>query len=528
MATSNALPHEFEQSYLELTAFPRNHIEAKSYGDAILKGYHERLSDGERLMFLQDEDKIKVPIRDISADGSVTKVNVLNDDQLKDLLGHVPQDPMQNLVNGSNRPLAQVSIRVQKDAKCRFVFLITKSAVAPLELSGTMLRRLLTHYQVMPQFLDFICLYGSSDTEDNGLRFSGFKSAKVLKNPTPAMCIPQMDRSGRAFQLCYNLKVTRWGEVDNTMSWTIEQYAVYHRFDVGTGVQVWMIGDPHAEIKERVGEMFRERGAHQSKFDTIDHALGSSLETHLALAAWVTSQWKRAVLDLGKIIHDLNLEIAYIEATFDRENQSSATLGEVQKWEDKTNETAIIMAFNVNVLKLFREFYKGLVHDENFPNRERWACQQEVHKFASQVDEVIDEAEMLASMATGLAKVVARKKASFIQFLQGQTAAVAYELNIKMFEQANQSATEAIAMRIITVVTLIYLPATFSSTFFSTDIVKYQDGESFSWLALTRFMQVTVPLMFLTFLIAGGWFWVESKKRSSPTRSSEKRDSTDE
>ncbi|KAI3539958.1 hypothetical protein CABS01_10027 [Colletotrichum abscissum] len=485
MATSNALPHEFEQSYLELTAFPRNHIEAKSYGDAILKGYHERLSDGERLMFLQDEDKIKVPIRDISADGSVTKVNVLNDDQLKDLLGHVPQDPMQNLVNGSNRPLAQVSIRVQKD------------------------------------FLDFICLYGSSDTEDNGLRFSGFKSAKVLKNPTPAMCIPQMDRSGRAFQLCYNLKVTRWGEVDNTMSWTIEQYAVYHRFDVGTGVQVWMIGDPHAEIKERVGEMFRERGAHQSKFDTIDHALGSSLETHLALAAWVTSQWKRAVLDLGKIIHDLNLEIAYIEATFDRENQSSATLGEVQKWEDKTNETAIIMAFNVNVLKLFREFYKGLVHDENFPNRERWACQQEVHKFASQVDEVIDEAEMLASMATGLAKV-------FIQFLQGQTAAVAYELNIKMFEQANQSATEAIAMRIITVVTLIYLPATFSSTFFSTDIVKYQDGESFSWLALTRFMQVTVPLMFLTFLIAGGWFWVESKKRSSPTRSSEKRDSTDE
>lgn len=104
-------------------------------------------------------------------------------------------------------------------------------------------------------------------------------------------------------------------------------------------------------------------------------------------------------------------------------------------------------------------------------------------------------------------------------------------LTIKIGTMAQR---EAIAMRIITVVTLIYLPATFVSvsvkdflihwillitpkTFFSTDIVKYQDQNSgngnntsstsfmgsFSKIALERWLQVTIPLTFLTLVI--GW-----------------------
>jgi hypothetical protein len=65
---------------------------------------------------------------------------------------------------------------------------------------------------------------------------------------------------------------------------------------------------------------------------------------------------------------------------------------------------------------------------------------------------------------------------------------------------------EAIIVRIITIVTLIYLPATFVSTFFSTDVIKYQGQESpegtFSKIAMVRWMQVTVPLTVLTIAFA--------------------------
>ena len=61
-------------------------------------------------------------------------------------------------------------------------------------------------------------------------------------------------------------------------------------------------------------------------------------------------------------------------------------------------------------------------------------------------------------------------------------------------------------VRIITFVTLVFLPATFVSTLFSTDIIKYQledhpDGK-YSQAAMNRWLQVTIPLTFMTLLAA--------------------------
>ena len=53
-------------------------------------------------------------------------------------------------------------------------------------------------------------------------------------------------------------------------------------------------------------------------------------------------------------------------------------------------------------------------------------------------------------------------------------------------------------------------------TFFSTDVVKYQNGgedgnnpsgTSYSKLALERWFEVTAPLTLLTFIIAVGWYY---------------------
>ena len=103
---------------------------------------------------------------------------------------------------------------------------------------------------------------------------------------------------------------------------------------------------------------------------------------------------------------------------------------------------------------------------------------------------------------------------------------------------------DSLTVRIIAFLTFIYLPATFVSviivyhflvsdvlkrrqTFFSTDIVKYQNQNSvstgdasgptkqyvsFSAIALNRWLQVTLPLTFLTFVAAVLWLWREDRK----------------
>lgn len=125
-----------------------------------------------------------------------------------------------------------------------------------------------------------------------------------------------------------------------------------------------------------------------------------------------------------------------------------------------------------------------------------------------------------------------------LQHLQAQATEVMEDLTKNMFQLGIMGQKEAIAMKIITVVTLVYLPATFvsvriilsflishrpltdlSQTFFSTDVVKYQNqnndlstvtnqtsSQSYSGLALERWIEVTFPLTFLT-VVAAVYFY---------------------
>ncbi|KAF5511302.1 hypothetical protein CGCS363_v002438 [Colletotrichum siamense] len=245
-----------------------------------------------------------------------------------------------------------------------------------------------------------------------------------------------------------------------------------------------------------------------------EQAFRSSLETHIAFAQWATSEWRWNVRFLEQGAEDLTLSAALINEKSHIESLDPGSLGSVQRWEEKTNDTIMAMESNANIMKLLQRFYRDLVKDDDFPSKARRLCQQAAKSFCLQLDELICETQMQISRAKVLIRTVADRKTILIQHLQTQSALISSKLTASMYDQADRSAVEAIAVRIVTIVTLIYLPATFSSTFFSTDVVKYQDGEVFSQIALDRFLQVTLPLMFLTFVPAGIWFCLERRRRA--------------
>jgi len=94
-----------------------------------------------------------------------------------------------------------------------------------------------------------------------------------------------------------------------------------------------------------------------------------------------------------------------------------------------------------------------------------------------------------------------------------------------MWRQQHKTGLDAVVMKVITAVTLIYLPMTFVSTFFSTGVVSYGpdsrseaagtdvgDVEQVSRLALGRFFIISIPLMVLIFVLAWGWHRWESHR----------------
>ncbi|KAF4912756.1 hypothetical protein CGCVW01_v011061 [Colletotrichum viniferum] len=498
-----AQPLSLAQSVEKYDRYPMCLLAGSNQGTTVLKQHHDRIHESQRLLFLPDKEKFKVPIRDITAAGTVSKINIKNEVKLRGFLGDAPLQTLQAGQSPPNPPT------IRPDPACRFIFFLTENAIAPLWLSKEMLYLLLTFYQVMPQLLDFLLVYASPFGHDRELRFSGFRTEKNLSSPIGSSIIPELGRSGRKYQLCFNLKIVALKE---NKQWKVRQAAIHHQFDLGQGTQLWMIADPHAAIKSRIGELYNEHSTYDTSFASMEQGFKSSLDVHLALARWATSEWRWHVRYLEEKAEQPELTIALKEKRH-IESLDPGTLSEMQRWEEKANENIMVMESNVKVMELLQRFYRELVHDEDFPENQRRPCLQAVKNFAFQLDELICDTRMQVDRARVLVKILADRKAILIQNLQTQTALAASKLSASMYTQADRSAIETIAVRIVTIVTLIYLPATFSSTLFSTDIVKYQDDESFSSLALYRFLQVTVPLMFLTFLGAGIWFWVEWTKR---------------
>jgi hypothetical protein len=249
------------------------------------------------------------------------------------------------------------------------------------------------------------------------------------------------------------------------------------------------------------------------------------------------------------------------EATHARQKYTPRHLMDVQYYEDKTNEAIMIMEANIDVLTALRRYYEGLLRHKDFPMKRK--CREDVLTFAIQVNDLIYDSKMQISRAKLLVTITADRKSlvrfhfypylplnlflqsrtglrevQVLQHLQSQTTEKMEALTRSMHKIGIDTKKETIAMRIITVVTLLYLPATFVSvsvqqfrplisrslisqeTFFSTDVVKYQNQNgsgnsssgnqlsngSFSNVALQRWLEVTLPLTLITIVGAVYFF----------------------
>jgi Mg2+ and Co2+ transporter CorA len=165
----------------------------------------------------------------------------------------------------------------------------------------------------------------------------------------------------------------------------------------------------------------------------------------------------------------------------------------LQRWAEKVREVTSVLKANVDVMSSLRRFYTDLRDNEDFPMR--GSCSDDISVFASQLGNLIDDFKLQIDRADALVRITTDRMELVKQHRLER-------LNLNM-------ENEAIIVRIITIVTLIYLPATFVSTFFSTDVVKFQgqgqEKGNFSNVAMVRWVQVTLPLTVLTIVFAYIW-----------------------
>lgn len=165
----------------------------------------------------------------------------------------------------------------------------------------------------MPCYLDYVSVFGSHEFARD-LRFSGFRDQILLDRFAAGLPIPSLGRSGRQFQLCYNLKaVARISDSQTATGrnqWSIRQAAFHHQFDVEEGTTLWIVTKGNLDIKERIQSLTGEKGREEDRaFATPDQCFRSSLPVHLLYCHWSTEEWRWYIQSLEDEI-DLNVRDA--------------------------------------------------------------------------------------------------------------------------------------------------------------------------------------------------------------------------
>lgn len=496
------IPPQFTTSYADRASYPCSLVD-KSTHDEQVRLYQDRLNDQSSRLCCDGTGIINVGFRDFYNNRvQCDKLNIVNDIELADRLGdHSGLLPPGNAVT-------------KRDPACRFVFLTAENGRSCLLLTQQMLLRILTYHQVSAEYLDFLFLFGDREVASD-LKFGYFWHRPCFGIPAPGMAIPDLGRSGRHYEMCYNLR-----GVESTMGsgaspldqWSIRHGAIYHKFDIGLGTTMWIVTKAQLQLKDRIKNATNDNLPIAGTKDFRDAASSfrSSLEIHLLLARWSAENWWSYLQCLESLLTQKINDALLPNADHKHMPLNSTTLYTrnhlqcVLSFEEKAMEAAIILETNISILLSIRTFYEGLKSQDAFPLYSDASVVQAINTLNAQFQTLEQNFETKRARALYLAQHAKNRKDLILNLMQAQGSD-------NMSDMTKRSIEEALIMRVITVVTVIFLPATFVSTLFSTDIVKYQPGNDgvpgyhtqYSGLAMTRWLQVALPLTALTLTVAG-------------------------
>ncbi|KAK9415700.1 hypothetical protein SUNI508_10178 [Seiridium unicorne] len=368
---STAVPAAFLESYSSFERYPLKLVLQDTYGLATLQLICNRINEKAPYIFVEDNDT-SIYVQDVGDDGKAKSQYLISDDEIKGWLGDT-----------SVAGIVNARLATKADPRCRSVFLLANPARLPYEISLKSALRILSYHQVSPDFFDFLDVYIARTESDRELRFGAFKSEVYLALPEPDTMLTDLGRSGNHYQLSFNLKTATFKDD----VWKIQQAAIHHQFDVRTGVQLWIYGDPHDSLRDRIVDLISNDGNHKQKFETVSASFESSLKMHLRSAKWATEGWRQYIADSEEAVASVTLLFNHMRESRHRRLVTKDLLM-AQGAEDSMNETILLLELNSENMDALYNFYLSTVEDDDFPNRDRRDCFKAIKNFERRLREL--------------------------------------------------------------------------------------------------------------------------------------------
>ncbi|MCJ1261432.1 hypothetical protein MMC22_001296 [Lobaria immixta] len=221
---------------------------------------------------------------------------------------------------------------------------------------------------------------------------------------------------------------------------------------------------------------------------------------------------------------------------------SFGKLRKVHKITEKANEAVLVLKQNINILAQLQNFYRSALNHKDFPKDLAGSCKDANGDFATRIEGLENDMQIQILRLETLLRLLKDRKTLVKQIMESQQSAElkANQLHsildyqntqankystksmFKMTEDMNDIARktkiETVSMKVITLVTLFFLPGTFISSLMSTDVFQSHDAgpkepSPHAHLnPLQLYLVLSLPLTVVTLLFWAGFHFHEKQK----------------
>ncbi|KUJ20793.1 uncharacterized protein LY89DRAFT_640613 [Mollisia scopiformis] len=366
-----------------------------------------------------------------------------------------------------------------------------------LNISRDLFQCFTAAHGIMAPFWKHVFTFGRK-SEENEFQFPQFcrrrRTDSGVKVHEYAYMLRRVELNGRAHT-----------EDDNP--WSIRQTAVYHRLSAPKTQSLkstFLLIAPSENVEDQFGRCLSQSNAE-------DGMALSPWNVHRILVADSLRGWMDYMAYLEKGLKEQSDHIVLASVGDDKVNLSPLTdfvinfdnRQQLKIIEDQVLDLQVILPGMLDAVEqLLREFSSFQTEEDGELN----AIVGEFEEYVREVKMLVERSKALNDMARSTARLLS-DLLSYEEAVSLKKLSIETQIESKsMCHLAEKSTKDAAAVKILTVITLIYLPTTIVANFFSTQFVQTTDGHMNVAPNVWLLAAIAVPLTLLTILL--WWTWV--------------------
>ncbi|KAI9370377.1 hypothetical protein BJX61DRAFT_544665 [Aspergillus egyptiacus] len=420
-------------------------------------------------------------------------------------------------------------ITSEPEPSVRIISISSKSSIKPLEISQSTMHALLNHYDIGIEFLELVQTFGQKPHVSD----AGHGAMSVRR------------RANGAYDTQYLLPyIAEYGGGSST-KWTDRWLGVFHRFspeENGPGRSLWIFlyANQNSEAQHRIqsiGSLHADLSRHPQS-------------VHLAAFSSYIGNWRWCIRSLGEEVERMADHVTVSKFTEEKNHgQALDWLVQLSALREKLCPLPGKLRVTQQILRKLDEM-NGVFHQHQQDDHPIYM--ETADTLAFYLRRVEGHLQSLQALDNNLQSTLNLVCLPF-SFLSSSHSfsllfaiaadwmgklevavdlgnrTTAGEINKKMLKLTTHSVDDSAAVRVITFLTMLYLPPSFVSTFLGMELFSFHDAAGSSQFAVSKhfwiFVALCAPLSALTFL---SWklFWNKhrQKRRETDTEQPQEKD----